>query len=69
MILNNKVYDVLKWVVVIALPALAVAYGAFGSTWGLTHVDQVVVTINVLATFLGALICVSTVNYNKNTKE
>ena len=64
--LKNEIYDVLKYVVIIALPALAVAYGALSDVWGFPYGDEVVRTINIVATFLGALICVSTVNYNNN---
>lgn len=66
---TNKVYDVLKWIVVIALPAIAAAYSALGGVWNLPYVEQVVTTINIIATFLGALICVSTVNYNKEQEN
>ena len=66
---TNKVYDVVKWIVVIALPAIAAAYRALGGVWHVPYAEQVVTTINILATFLGALICVSTVNYNKDEKK
>lgn len=66
---TNKVYDVVKWIVVIALPAIAAAYSALGGVWNFPYAEQVVTTINILATFLGALICVSTVNYNKDEKK
>lgn len=66
---TNKVYDVLKWIVVIALPAIAAAYSALGGVWNLPYSEQVVTTINIIATFLGALICVSTVNYNKEQEN
>lgn len=66
---TNKVYDVLKWIVVIALPAIAAAYSALGGVWNLPYAEQVVTTINIVATFLGALICVSTVNYNKEQEN
>ena len=66
---TNKVYDVVKWIVVIALPAIAAAHSALGGVWNFPYAEQVVTTINILATFLGALICVSTVNYNKDEKK
>ena len=66
--LDNKVYDALKWIVVIALPAIAAAYSALGNVWSFPYVGQVVTTINIIATFIGTLICISTVNYNKEVK-
>ena len=66
--LKNETYNVLKWLVLIALPALAVAYGALGSTWDFPYVEQIVRTINIIAVFLGALIGVSTINYNNENR-
>ena len=65
--LNDKVYDVLKWIALIFLPALAVLYGAIGPVWGWFEQDKVVYTITAVDTFLGALIGVSTLTYNKQT--
>ena len=69
--LNNRIYDVLKWVALIALPALAVFANTVLPVWGMGNVDAIVTTINALSTLLGALLCVSTVKYNgkgNNTK-
>lgn len=65
-ILPDGVYDIIKWVSAIALPALAVLVGVLGKTWGLVDVDKIVTTINAVGLFIGALIGVSTVQYNKN---
>lgn len=32
--LTNKTYDILKWIVVIVLPAAATLYAALGGIWG-----------------------------------
>lgn len=64
--LPNKVYDVLKWICLIVLPAVAVLYGTLGNTWGLPYVEQICITINAVATFIGVVIGVSTMTYNKN---
>ena len=63
--LNNTVYDILKWIVVIFLPADGAAYYGLAQLWMLPYVEQVVGTIVVAATFLGALIGISTTTYNK----
>lgn len=65
MMLNNKVYDILKWVALIALPALATLYGALASTWGWPYAEQIVYTITALDTFLGALLGISNLQYKK----
>lgn len=57
--LPSRAYDVLKWVALIACPALATFAGIFLPTWGLPYSEQIVTTINALGLFLGALIGVS----------
>lgn len=64
--LNNKVYDVLKWLVLIVLPACSGLYAALAGAWGWGCVEQVTTTLSAVALFLGALIGVSTAQYNKN---
>ena len=63
--LNDKVYDVLKWIALIFLPAFAVFYGKVGPVWGWFRPDDVVYTIVAVEMFLGALLGVSTAQYNK----
>ena len=55
-LIPDKAYDVLKWVGLILCPALAALIGAVGPAWGMPHVDAVVLTINAVGTFIGALI-------------
>lgn len=61
----NKVYDILKWIGLIALPAIAWFVGQIGPVWGMPYVDAIVTTLNAAGTLLGILIGVSTVNYKK----
>ena len=63
--LNDSVYDILKWLVIIVLPAIATLYAALAAVWGWPYSEQIVTTINAVDTFLGAVLCVSTANYNK----
>lgn len=58
-LLPDKAYQVLKWLALIALPALAVFAHVVGPAWGLPYVDQTVTTLNALAVLVGALIGVS----------
>lgn len=55
-LMPSKVYDVLKWVGLILMPALAALIGAVGPAWGLPKVDAIVLTINALGTFIGVCI-------------
>ena len=63
--LPNKVYDVLKWVALIALNAVGVLYSTIAAIWGLPYGEEVLKTCSAVALFIGALIGVSTVQYNK----
>lgn len=65
MILDNKTYDILKWIALIALPALGALYFGLAKIWGLPYGEEIVGTITVIDTFLGALLGISTNNYNK----
>lgn len=66
--LPDKLYDILKWLVIIVLPACATLYAALASVWGLPFAEQVTTTITAVDTFLGAVLCISTVNYHKEDK-
>ena len=63
--LNNKVYDVLKWLALIALPALAVLYNVLAGVWSWPYAQQVSTTINAVIAFIGTLIGISTAAYKK----
>ena len=63
--LPDKVYDVLKWVTMICIPALATAYVGFASIWGWPFADEIAKTAAVVCTLLGALLGISTAEYNK----
>lgn len=64
--MSNEVYDVLKWIVMVVLPASATFYSLLAGTWGFPYADEIVQTITGLATFLGAVLCISSVQYKKN---
>lgn len=66
---DNKTYDLLKWIAMIVLPALGTLYFALASIWGLPYGEQIVGTITAIDTFLGALLGVSTNNYNKQIDD
>ena len=65
MIFNNKVYDILKYIAQIVLPAIATLYFALSSIWGLPYGEQIVGTITAVDCFLGALLGISSIQYNK----
>ena len=66
--MNNKVYDVLKWIAQILLPALCTFYFALATIWNLPAPDAVVGTITAVDAFLGAILGISTIAYNKKQR-
>lgn len=69
MILNNKVYEVLKFIAQIVLPAIATLYITVANIWGLPYGEQISGTIMAIDTFLGALLMISTNVYNKQLEN
>lgn len=61
-LIPDKVYNVLKWVCLIALPALAVLYAVIAKIWGLPYESEIPATINAIAMFIGTLIGISHLN-------
>lgn len=66
--MSNKMYDVLKWIALVALDAVGVFYKTIGGIWGLPFGDEVLATCAALSLLLGALIGVSSAQYNKKTE-
>ena len=67
--LTNKTYDVLKWVAQYLLPAAGTLYFALSGIWGLPYGEQIVGTITAVDTFLGVVLGISTMQYNKSETE
>lgn len=61
-LIPNWLYDILKWVGLILCPALAALIGKAGPAWGLPNVDAIVLTINAVGVFVGAIIGASQVS-------
>lgn len=67
--MSNKMYDVLKWLAMVLLPAAATLYFALAGIWGFPHGEEIVGTITAVDTFLGVLLGISSAQYKKNTAE
>ena len=68
--LPDKVYDVLKWVAIIALPAISTFLVVVSKIWGWADMGSMIAqTVTAVAVLLGALLGVSSVNYNKDNTE
>ena len=62
--LANKTYDLLKWFVLIVLPAVAVLFQSLGELYGYTSTEVVVSTINMFAAFVGTILQISSKYYH-----
>lgn len=63
--LSDKTYDIVKIIAQIWLPALGSLYFALAGIWGFPYGEQIVGTIMAIDTFLGALLGISSIQYNK----
>lgn len=64
--MSNKVYDVLKYIATLVLPALATLYAAIAGIWNLPYGEAVSATIMAVVTFLGVVLKISSDSYYKS---
>ena len=67
--MSNKVYDILKAIALIWLPAAGTLYSTLAGIWGFPYAEQVAVTVVAVDTFLGTVLGISTARYKKKLKE
>ena len=67
--LPDKVYLILKWLCILALPAIAVFVQTVFPVWSIPYADAISTTVMAVDVLLGALIGVSTAQYNSNKEE
>ena len=68
--LNDGLYFWLKWLCVIVLPALSTFIVAISKIWGWADLgNSISLTITAVATFLGAILCISNYNYYKKDEN
>ena len=61
--LNNKVYDVLKWLCIFVFPSLALLIQTVFSIWGIPYGDEIARTVVAINAFLGAILGLSNTVY------
>jgi len=64
--MSNKMFDILKWCCLVVLPACASLYMGLSKIWELPFEVEIPQTITVVDAFLGAILGVSTIQYNKD---
>lgn len=67
--MSNKMYDILKYIAQIGLPAVGTLYYALSAIWGLPYGEQIVGTITAVDTFLGTLLMISSFAYRKENDD
>ena len=67
--MTDKMYDILKWVAILFLPALAILIRTVFAIWKINYGEEISATITALQVFLGAILGVSSLNYSKEQKE
>jgi len=63
--MNNKVYDVLKWIALVGLPALTALWLTLANIWGFPYAEAIGATMAAVTTFLGAILGISSIQYQK----
>lgn len=67
--MSNKVYDVLKWIALVALDALGLFYQTLSAIWELPFGDQILATCVAISVCLGALLQISSAKYKGKGDE
>lgn len=62
--MSDKVYNVLKYLAIICLPALEEFVKRVLPIWNIPYASEIAETLNAIAVLVGALICVSVISYN-----
>lgn len=65
---NSKFYDVMKYIICVALPAFSVFYSALAGIYGWGNTEIVVGTVAAVTVFLGTLLNISSNKYWKDEK-
>lgn len=67
--MTNKVYDTLKWIALVGLPAITTLYLTLATIWGFPYAEAIGATMSAVDVFLGAVLGISSINYARSNKE
>ena len=62
---DSKVYDVLKWIDMVVLPAITTLWLTLATIWGFPYAEPIGATLGAITVFLGALLGISSIQYQK----
>ncbi|MCQ2319222.1 MAG: phage holin [Bacteroidales bacterium] len=63
--MTNSVYDKLKWVALVGLPAITTLYLTLATIWGFPYAEAIGATMGAVDVFLGAVLGISSISYKK----
>lgn len=66
--MSNKIYDVLKWLTMVVLPAAGIFYSALAKTWGWSYGAEITATLAAITAFMGTVLQISSANYKADNK-
>lgn len=64
----NKIYDVLKWIAMVVLPAIGTLYFTLAGIWGLPYGEQILGTFSAVEVALGTVLQISSARYKKTSE-
>ena len=67
--MSNRMYDTLKYICQIVIPAIGTLYFALAQIWGFPYAEQVVGTLTAIDTFMGVLLGISSARYNNENNN
>ena len=67
--MSNKVYDILKWVTLVLLPALTTLVGVILNCFDVWCTDIVLTIMTAITTFMGTVLGISNINYKSQRLE
>ena len=65
--MNNRTYDIIKYVALLIIPALATFVNAVGIVWGIPYTNEATATLTAFGVFLGATLGITSKNYTPET--
>ena len=69
-IFSDKVFDWLKWISIVCLPALSTFIVVISKIWGWADLGSLIAqTITAVAVLLGALLGISSIQYRKGSNN
>ena len=63
--MSNKVYDILKWIALIFMPAAIAFYAALSGIWAWPYGEQIIGTLSAAEVFMGGILQISSAKYKK----